>query len=510
MSFNYSIPNMFDFDQRWDALPGDGSKYCVPTSTTNLMAFLSQNGYPKLWRRLPSYMPGSSPVFSNQNIVTNLGIMGDCMDTDSQNGTNMSDALEGIEDYVGSHYAGTWYSRSCASGDIIQIDKLKAHLEQKRIAVVCFGRYERDNPNDANSYDRMSGHCITLAGLEMKVSGATLVYHDPAHPDSNLNTQSAVSPRTCTISNHSLKTDGEWLHGIKMHTTNTSPLHMIDGYIVMAPYSVLHFDDITVTVSYSQEVNLAEAPTINTRKINVGQTIGEVKDMVLNAENTVAYLTAKSRKGIWKLTLASMELHLLNDAVQPDKIVATEKDDTLFVNVGSKIFSLTENQPLKEIAELEDKPDTLTYDFRQKKLIAVAGTNGRLYAIDKNVSVKKLDIPVINSVRTLNATVHPKTGLLYVLEEGSNRFLRISLKDDAVRSISEEQFETDAPLSNVQIDSKGVFATSGKGRLMFFNEKGVPIARPLWQNVPVGKLFKTSRSFNNLDPQIMRQKKWHN
>jgi hypothetical protein len=42
MNFNYSVANMFDFDQRWDALPGNGGMYCVPTSMINLMAFLSQ------------------------------------------------------------------------------------------------------------------------------------------------------------------------------------------------------------------------------------------------------------------------------------------------------------------------------------------------------------------------------------------------------------------------------------------------------------------------------------
>jgi hypothetical protein len=476
----------------------------------NLMAFLSQNGYPKLWRRLPAFVPGSSPKYSNANIIANLSIMGDYMDTDAQDGTSMSDALDGIEDYVEDRYFGVWYSRSCGSGDTIRINNLKAHLELKRIVAVCFGRHERDNPNDANSYDRMSGHCITVTGLKMSNSDATLVYHDPAQGDSNINVQSAVTAHSLAISNHSLKTDGDWRHGIKMHTADTSPLRMIDGYVVMAPFLVLHYDDIAVTVSYSQEVSGAEGPTINTQKINVRQTIGAVKDMVLDAENTVAYLSASSRRGIWRLSLATMELHLLNDTVQPDKIIATEKESTLFVTTGRKVFSLTENHSLKEIAELDEIPDTLTYDFREKKLLAVAGTKGRLYTIDKNLSVKRMDIPVISTTRALNATVHPKTGLLYVSEEGSSRFLRISMKNNTVRSISEEQFETNVPLSKVQINSKGIFAALGEGKLMFFNEKGLQLARPLWLNLKVGNLFKISRSFNNLDPVIMRQKKWRN
>jgi hypothetical protein len=236
MNFNYSVANMFDFDQRWDALPGNGGMYCVPTSMINLMAFLSQNGYPKLWRRLPAFVPGSSPKYSNANIIANLSIMGDYMDTDAQDGTSMSDALDGIEDYVEDRYFGVWYSRSCGSGDTIRINNLKAHLELKRIVAVCFGRYERDNPNDANSYDRMSGHCITVTGLKMSNSDATLVYHDPAQGDSNINVQSAVTAHSLAISNHSLKTDGDWRHGIKMHMADTSPLRMIDGYVVMAPF----------------------------------------------------------------------------------------------------------------------------------------------------------------------------------------------------------------------------------------------------------------------------------
>lgn len=90
MSYSYAISGVMDVDQRWDALPGDGAMYCVPAAFVNWMYYFATHG------RLTAL-----PFVNGQanHIRRNIAAMGDYMDTDAQDGTSTSDAIDGLVDW---------------------------------------------------------------------------------------------------------------------------------------------------------------------------------------------------------------------------------------------------------------------------------------------------------------------------------------------------------------------------------------------------------------------------
>ena len=508
MSLNYSVDGMKDFDQRWDPLPNNGNMYCVPTACTNMMAFLSEQGHPNLWRKLASFMPGSSPKYSPQNTQYNISIMADYMDTDPQDGTGNSDALDGIEDFVDDRYFGSWYSRACSNDDTIKIDHLKAHFALKRIGAVCFGRYERDNPNNSNSYDRMSGHCITVSGLKISGDNVKLYYHDPAQgANNNLNTQSPVLEHSLALSNKGISVDGDWRYGIKMHTDGN--LRMIDSYFIMAPMFMIDFNDINNVVSFSQEVNNKGNISIEQKTVNVKNIIGEVASMVTDPESTVVYLTSKNKKGIWKLPLDTMEPELINDVLQPDNITVANDGETVLFNVNSKIFSLSADKKLEEMTELDVKPDALSYDMKRKQLLAVS-QKGSLYTIDKTKKVIKTTIPTAETgSNRLQVGFDAEGDRLYTFNDHTKSMIWVPLKKGIVAGNYIQPYQNQNQLTHIRPMGKTKFTAVENNRLKFFDKKGSEI-KTLWNDIPVGKVHIVPQKVNRFRSETSDLKKWKN
>jgi hypothetical protein len=505
MSLNYSVDNMRDFDQKWDALPNDGKMYCVPTSFTNMMAFLSDRGHPTLWRKLP-FGPGSGTKYSQQNLLYNIGIMANYMDTDPQDGTGNGGALDGLEDFVAGRYLGAWYSRACSNDDSIRIHNLENHFALKRIGAVCFGRYERDNPNDSKSYDRMSGHCITLTGLKVSGSNAKLYYHDPARGDENINAQSATQEHELPVSNASIKVDGDWRYGIKMETSGN--LRMIDSYFIMAPFFLTDYDDFNNIVSFSQEVNTNGVITIETRKADMKSTVGTVKNMVTDAEGTVAYITSKEKKGIWKMPLHSMKPELIAEDVQPDKLTIGEDGETIFFSYESKIFSLSPDKKPELLTTLNEKPEALAYDLKRKQLIVSAPKAGLMYTVDKNKKVDKLDIPKVSN-DDVQIGFDYTGDKMYTFNRNAKTMLWTPIKKGMLDSVSEQRFQSSNDIRNLRPAGKNKFVAVENNKLKFFDEKG-DLMSTAWDNRAVGSLNITPIQVKPVDSPTSKLKKWKN
>ncbi len=509
MGFNYSVAEMPDFDQKWQNLPNQGSMYCVPTAYTNVMGFLSQNGYSSLWRRLPSYMPGHSPKYSVQNIQYNISIMADYMDTDGEDGTGFGDALDGIEDFVDGRFWGNWYSRSCSNDDTINLNKLKNHFEMKRIGAVCYGRYERDNPNDSNSYDRMGGHCVTAVGLKINGSNAVISLHDPNN-DSNRTTQAATAIKDRSAKNFSLKTDGDWRNGICI-SQDGGKVRMIDSYIIFSPMQTLHFDEVSCSITASSQQNGTDGSSEkDVKTVNVKNITGNVNNMVMDAENTVAYFTSKEKKGVWKLSLANMQVELINDSLQPNHIAVSSEEGELYVSVDDKLFCISDDKTVKEIATFNEKTDALSFDFKNRKLLAVSAAEGRVATVDRNKKTAIIAIPKLSAKGKIAATINPKTGVLHLMENGTNQVHGYNVGSSKFKGVLVEELQTEGFINSLHVNDRGVFAATENGKLQFFNAVGKKVNVPGWTGYKVGELFKVSRNYNPIHPEIIDTKKWKN
>ncbi|MEX6690866.1 hypothetical protein QTN47_25380 [Danxiaibacter flavus] len=499
MSFKYSLDKMFDFDQKWNTLPGKGANYCVPTSMCNIMGFLSKNGYESLWRKIP----GIQPKFADLNIINNLAIMGDYMETDPDKGTSHNKAIDGLEDFMDGKYTGLIYTRTSAD-DAIFLRNLKDHLSLKRLMAVGVGRYTQVGEN-AILYHRSGGHCITVVGLQTNASNATLIYHDPNSGDSDLHKQSSVMPVSSNLRETAIMVDGYYRQGIQL-TSITSGFRMMDSYTVLAPLIMLYFDDITTSLNLVQGADWTNAKQTVSRVDT--KAVGKIKDLIFNAENTAAYVISENKSGIWKLDLVTMKLTQVNASIHPSRLIASENNYKIFASVNSKIFSLEDEKNLTEVADLGVVPDALTYNFKKKQLIAVAAGVGKLLTIDASRKVVSMELTSGINSDYVNATINPKSGALYLSKNNSYDFVRISLNGNAIKSIAHEELEKKAPVSKMHMNNKGVFAVSQQGKLKFYNDKGIAVSVKDWDDASTGNIFKLSRGFNVLSPSLMEREEW--
>lgn len=90
-------------------LQNNGTQYCVPTCTMNILTYLQNHGYPAL-----NAGPGPGPWFGNGNTYnafsTDIESLGGLMSTDPFDGTDGGDAFAGVKE---------WIDNAGLTGDIV-------------------------------------------------------------------------------------------------------------------------------------------------------------------------------------------------------------------------------------------------------------------------------------------------------------------------------------------------------------------------------------------------------
>ena len=100
-NYYYRITHMPDFDQRRQAVPGipglanAGSMFCVPTSATNVLAYMANHGFPTLSPGAAIWTPGD-PVEYDQITVFIGSDISLRMGTSPTTGTSPTNRLDWI------------------------------------------------------------------------------------------------------------------------------------------------------------------------------------------------------------------------------------------------------------------------------------------------------------------------------------------------------------------------------------------------------------------------------
>lgn len=186
--YRWNVP---DFDQKRDALPGDGGMYCVPTSAVNWMAYISNHGFGPM-------MAGPRNWQSNANygfVTTTDALMGSLMDTSATGGTTGDDGLDGLRAYMFSR-APYAFSASAWYGGITPFD-MYLQMLSNGLVNVCYGYYKQFTLAGTTFYARDGGHCVTLNGIvNVCGSGHPVVRLRNPADDDNLFSQSTFSTIT--------------------------------------------------------------------------------------------------------------------------------------------------------------------------------------------------------------------------------------------------------------------------------------------------------------------------
>lgn len=206
-----------DFDQRRSTdffanppvvgLDNSGSMYCVPTSWTNFMAWLANRGYTNAMGD-----SGNWAAASRYQLVTNrISQMGGLMSTDGEGGTDSSDAIEGLVDYLDERNVGlpAIAFSYVAEGDWApKPQDLRSWMNMGALVCVCFGRYQQNG----SEWERIGGHCMTLVSVKAPCNGQGWVIglRDPwtGSGDSRF-TQSNFATRTIELFGNTFNFDGD-------------------------------------------------------------------------------------------------------------------------------------------------------------------------------------------------------------------------------------------------------------------------------------------------------------
>jgi hypothetical protein len=172
-----------DFDQRRlqtpsvPGLPGNGSMYCVPTSCTNWLAYLSNHGFPLIMAG-PRYWQSDN----NYNWVTNRdAFMGNLMGTDPVTGTGGDGWVAGLAGYL----MATAPFQFDVSGDFSHgshaptTTSIFIQHTLGGMMTMSYGFYTEDAPG---FYTRTGGHITSVVGMQ-HLCDQTLTelwYRDPA------------------------------------------------------------------------------------------------------------------------------------------------------------------------------------------------------------------------------------------------------------------------------------------------------------------------------------------
>lgn len=187
-----------DFDQRRDAafgipgLPNGGSMYCVPTSATNWMGYIANNGYPAVLNG-----PRDWDAPANYNFVTNMiGLMGQVMNTDPAGGTGGTDHRVGAQTWLDSFYPGQFVVSRFGSNGALgpSISSLYQKMSAGALINITLGRYSARPanvpvPGFPARFVRTGGHVMSLSRVYDSCSTTpTLFYRDPATGGGNATT----------------------------------------------------------------------------------------------------------------------------------------------------------------------------------------------------------------------------------------------------------------------------------------------------------------------------------
>jgi hypothetical protein len=179
---DWFIPDIPDFDQRRldtpsiAGLPGNGSMYCVPTSSMNLMGFLANHGYPAALGGSHNWQsPGVYDL-----VTSRITFLGQLMGTTAAGGSNPGGFVSGLTAYLFLYEPGKFDVTNSAvtSGFIPTPADLWVTHQLGALIQETWGRYTESPPG---FFTRASGHNTTLIGMTNFCNGtATVWFNNPA------------------------------------------------------------------------------------------------------------------------------------------------------------------------------------------------------------------------------------------------------------------------------------------------------------------------------------------
>jgi len=175
--------SMPDYDQKRFTLPGDGKQHCVPTSSVDLLRYMS-------WFGMPSQDLTYGTSYSNVTaFITLLGVLM-LTDPNSGGGTSSAYSWPVLRDWVWANCGDKlvyqyFYGRDWSWS----MNTVKNWQMAGAVARMGYGRYT----STSGGWHRDNGHSIAVAGVDFNGATKKFFVADPASDDGNWSSQGSFT-----------------------------------------------------------------------------------------------------------------------------------------------------------------------------------------------------------------------------------------------------------------------------------------------------------------------------
>lgn len=523
----YTLP---DHDQRRNTAVGviglqnNGSQYCVPTCTTDILTYLQNHGYPAL-----GMGPGPGPWLGNLGIYnafsTDIEALAGLMNTDPMGGTGGTNAFNGVTE---------WIDNSGYAGDIVvsmfgmninnapELGDIAFCLIARCPISISVGWYEN---TVATTFVRRGGHCVAVSRLpDFCTTLQRISIRDPgSSTGSDAFSQAPGTTETYNIvvqsiirraaSDNSVVYSGPAVRMLSYGSANRTAI--IDGYRAYFPAFGLSacnnpVNGSCVTQHIPNPAFTGHTPTTH-QTFPAGSAI---LDLDIAADNLSSWFVQRSAAGdysIWRSRFGSQpaqqSLPTLA-AFSPQRLCSTNDPRTLFFLGTNPNILLRLNTSTGVVTPLSiaAAATALCFDHQRNELVVFSSTARSVTRIDPATGA-----PL--SARTLPSSVAlgsepriaicPKGSYIW-LTSGVNTGYGL-INDTATTLTIAATISAAQPLHGVDADSRGRVFTTSNGQTLEFMEPVPPVPGGPWTPVSGGKfaaladgpIFKIARHRTN-------------
>jgi hypothetical protein len=517
---HYALFGMPDFDQRRSGLGGNGSMYCVPTSTYNIFNFMAHHGLTAMYNN--PLDPGNLILNANPYVGHTLRIssVGSFMGTDAVNGTGGNGWTSGIIDYI--EYVSNLPLLEISYSSSPGFPSPKAMMPWMRVGGMIDMSYGRYTMPYSSSKVRTGGHAITLVSVAYKtgISSVDIGYQDPAADEGSgdpnqLTQQSPFATTLRTTYPEFADFDGQncTLYGIGSKPADpTKTYAYIDGYRLLLPLcamtNVVNSDNFHLHLAINWD---AEKQLYNPRalaNVDIGGLSDHTGDFIMDPVLPRFVRTMpKSRQLVVQDVLGRDSFVLATAPATPIGLEFGGPNMDLFVLQADRINKLGRDGKWASVRQFSWRLESEVFDPSTGQVIIGGGpnlqtVNGDLRAL-RHQTLKELDGEGRQFLR-----IEPRSGDLFVMRRGSPLILRYRRSTDGSFALS-SRILPDNIVSPDSFDlANGELFVSERGLLHEFTLTGRARRATNFDGSEAGDLVRFAHSFNNWTPGAYPLPNW--
>lgn len=523
-SFSCRVTHMPDFDQLRIELPSNGNWYCVPSSTTNMLAFAANHGFPAQfpyggdWQSQANYARATSAI----------SLAGAFMGTLPDGGTGSAGWYAGTNALLWLLGGSVTDPPLChhhfyQTGDYrIRLHKMAKATACGGIASFAIGSYAYAGVGDGTFVfgDRVGGHIVTLAeaGPAMPFAPYFVMYRDPADSP-------ADSMQSAFVSRYS-EVHSPWVRWIQFEpfevdTIDWDPsqasgvMQVIDEFVVLRPAGLLQFTQSGGLFTLASAAAGAFGPTAP--PVTLGGTVAGIADLAFDADALDAFALVQT-----SVTGGATQLRRVNMANGAQSVlstltglrrIASERNGCIYAIDATTVMCLRPDGGVAASTAKAGAPSALAADDGNHEVVVLSIDRRRLVRLGHDMSVRAtFEIPAaVPLAGEAWVTVDPSTGAVYFASEAGNGIYALApgwgpgdLAGFTVTGVA-------APRNLSAADNGRLFVTTqGSVRMLVRDELGrwsVDAASPFHMQ-QVSSRVSPMRSRTNRDPALHGPRDW--